>query len=139
MIRLDRTEIVVTVGAISLGSPSHRTMARLTPSSLKLSTASIATIETANAPNSRGPSRRASATPIPIVLSLATTLLRKLQPRAFEALPTRVPLSASESFTSRYRRLGLRPLQRDLPICGRQAGGAHDRRDDEILLLLSKV
>src|ERR1022692_2180025 len=87
MMRLDVTESVATVGAISAGSPSQRTIARLTPRSLKLSTASRETSATANVPNACGPSRRASMTPSGRVPSLATMLLAKLQPRARDARP----------------------------------------------------
>ena len=45
-------------------SPGQRTIARLTPSSLKLRTASSASSATANVPNSSGPRMRASAMPI---------------------------------------------------------------------------
>ena len=57
-------ESVATVGAISFGEPCQRTIARLTPSSLKLRTASSASRATANVPNSSGPRMRASAIPI---------------------------------------------------------------------------
>ena len=50
MTRLETTEIVVTVGAISRGSSFQRTTARLTPSSLKLSTAIRARKATAYVP-----------------------------------------------------------------------------------------
>lgn len=81
--------MVATVGTISFGSPGQRTMARLTPSSLKLSTASRATMATANVPNSAGPSSRASTMPMASVLSLPTTVLTRLQPRARDACPNR--------------------------------------------------
>ena len=69
------------------GSPSQRTMARLTPSSLKLSTATIATNETAYAPNACGPSSRASATPMPSVLSLRDSVAGEgSEPSARDAL-----------------------------------------------------
>src|SRR5450756_3207337 len=94
---LEITEIVITVGAISLGSPSHRTIARLTPSSLELGNASSATMATAKAPNSCGPRMRASATPIPSVLKRATILLRKLQPSALVARPASCLLYTSDA------------------------------------------
>ena len=47
MNELATSEIVVTVGAIACGLPGHRTIARLTPSSLKLSTAISAISATA--------------------------------------------------------------------------------------------
>ena len=78
-------EMVATVGAISAGSPCHRTIARLTPSSLKLSSIDSATSATAKVPNACGPSKRARTMPIPSVPSLATALLMKLQPRAWVA------------------------------------------------------
>ena len=85
MTTLIRIEIVVTVGAISSGSSGHRTMARLTPSSLKLSRASSATTATAKVPNSSGPSRRASTMPTGSVPSRARTVLPRLQTKALPA------------------------------------------------------
>ena len=80
--RLDSTEMVLTVGAMPAGSSRHRTIAKLTPSSLKLSIASIATVATANVPKDSGPSTRASTMPMARVPRRETTVLRKLQPKA---------------------------------------------------------
>ncbi len=85
MSRLAPTDSVATVGAISLGLPSQRTIARLTDRSLKLSNATRATMATANVPKECGPSSRASTIPIGSVPTLAMRLLPKLQPSAREA------------------------------------------------------
>ncbi len=74
-------------------------MARLTPSSLKLSTASSATMAMAKVPNSSGPSRRAIATPMANVLSLPNTVLATLQPSARPALASSGSPSFTRSFT----------------------------------------
>src|SRR5580704_6782642 len=92
MTALTSREIVVTVGMISAGSPSHRMIARLTPSSLKVSTAVMATYATAYVPNACGPSSLASRMPIPNKLNLFTAVLPKLQPRARDAFPDKVSL-----------------------------------------------
>src|SRR6266508_562383 len=89
MSELDTTAMVATVEEMSRGSPGQRTMARLTPSSLKLSTASSATIATANVPNSLGPRMRASAIPMASVLSRPSAVLAKLQPSARPAFAKR--------------------------------------------------
>ena len=101
-------EIVATVGAISSGSPGQRTIARLTPSSLKLSTASRATSATAYVPNACGPSSRASKIPTPSVLNLSTAALMKLKVNARDARPSSVSLFPSGSFMT-YR-LGSGPM-----------------------------
>ena len=74
-ITLDSVASVATVGAISRGDPGHRTIARLTPSSLKLRKASSASRATAKVPNSSGPRIRASATPIASVPSRPSRVL----------------------------------------------------------------
>src|SRR5260370_6809329 len=103
MTMLATSERVVTVGAISAGSLCQRTMARLTPSSLKLSTASRATSATANVPNACGPSSRASTTPMARVLNLDPALLIKLQLSARDAWPIRLLVSPSGIFTGCHR------------------------------------
>src|SRR5664280_2291290 len=83
------TAMVLTVGAMPRGSSGHRTMARLTPSSLKLRIASKVTMAIAKTPNSLGPSTRAKAMPIARVPRRETTVFAKLQPRARDARPAR--------------------------------------------------
>ena len=87
---LTSTDTVVTVGTISRGSVSQRTMAMLMPSSLKFCMATSATSATAYAPNTCGPSRRASMMLIPSPPSLVSAVLPKFQPSAREALLVRV-------------------------------------------------
>src|SRR5258708_28262045 len=71
-------------------------MARLTPSSLTLSTATSATSATAKVPNSLGPSSLASAMPMARVPSRPTAVFTKLQPSARLARPNSgSPASAS--------------------------------------------
>src|SRR5260370_28663388 len=103
MTMLATSERVVTVGAISAGSLCERTMARLAPSSLKLSTASRASSATANVPNACGPSSRASTTPMARVPNLDPALLIKLQLSARDAWPIRLLLSPSGIFTGCHR------------------------------------
>ena len=71
-----------------VGDPGQRTIARLTPSSLKLRTASSASSATAKVPNSSGPRMRASAIPIASVPSrrdsVLSTLMRERAARAGE-------------------------------------------------------
>ena len=86
---LPAVEIALTVPRTVSGSRSQRTTARLTPSSLKLSTARSATIATANVPNSPGPRIRAMSTPTTSVPNLDSAALRKLQPNAPAAVRAR--------------------------------------------------
>ena len=76
------TATLLTVGAMRLGSSSHRTIARLMPRSLKLRIANSATVATAKTPNSVGPSKRARTTPIARVPNRPTAVFSRLHPRA---------------------------------------------------------
>ena len=95
-------EIVATVGAISRGEPGQRTIARLTPSSLKLRTASSASSATANVPNSSGPRIRASAMPIASVPEPRDHRVEEVQPER----PTRPRRERRAASSARPRARG---------------------------------
>ena len=80
--RLLPTATVLTVGAMRSGGSGQRTIARLTPSSLKDTTAISAMRAIANVPNSSGPSIRASAIPMKTLANFEKSVFAELHARA---------------------------------------------------------